>query len=112
MRQILESEKNLERKLNKVIKQNDGMCIKLLATFSNIGLPDRMCILKNKIFFVELKSTGKKPRPIQIFMINKLKDFGFHVYVVDSTEAMESMFSDEGIIFLKNIAGHIQDSPE
>lgn len=112
MRHIIESEKNLERKLNKAIKQNDGICVKLLTTFSNIGLPDRMCILKNKIFFVELKSTGKKPRPIQIFMINKLRNLGFNVYVVDSTETMEKMFSDEDIIFLKNITGHTQDSPE
>lgn len=82
----IESEKAIEQKLVEITKLNGGMCIKLLS-FHLIGLPDRMCIFpKAKIVFVELKTTNQKPRAIQEFMHNKIRQMGFRVEVVDSTE--------------------------
>ena len=78
------SEKVIEAKLVTEVKKSGGMCIKLLCDqFS--GLPDRMCLFPGgKIVFVELKSTGKKPRPLQIAVHNKFRALGFRVEVIDT----------------------------
>lgn len=85
MKQV-DSEKLVERKLVESVKANGGMCIKLLCDLL-IGLPDRMCLFSgHKIVFVELKTTGKKPRPVQLYMHNKLRALGFRVEVIDTVE--------------------------
>lgn len=82
----IESEKLIERKLVDLCKLNNGLCIKLLSNFF-IGLPDRMCLFPGgKIVFVELKTTGQKPRKSQILVHNQLQKLGFKVFVVDKTE--------------------------
>lgn len=87
MRQI-DSEKLVERKLVESVKANGGMCIKLLCDLL-IGLPDRMCLFPgHKVVFVELKTTGKKPRPVQLYMHNKLRALGFRVEVIDTVEGV------------------------
>lgn len=88
---MIESEKDIERKLVEYVQQNGGLCIKLL-TYQFIGLPDRMCLFPNgKIIFVELKTTGKKPKKIQIVVHNKLKSLGFRVEVIDTKEAINNL---------------------
>lgn len=83
-----ESEKVIERKLVDLVKQSGGMCIKLLSTHLT-GLPDRMCLLPgSKITFVELKSTGEKPRPSQVYIHKKLRALGFNVEVVDTIQGV------------------------
>lgn len=83
---VKESEKLVERKLVELCKLNGGMCLKLLS-FHVIGLPDRMCLFpKAKIVFVELKTTGEKPREIQLFMHEKIRALGFRVEIVDTVE--------------------------
>lgn len=87
MKQV-DSEKLVERKLVESVKANGGMCIKLLCDLL-IGLPDRMCLFPgHKIVFVELKTTGKKPRPVQLYMHNKLRALGFRVEVIDTVEGV------------------------
>lgn len=91
---VRESEKVIEQKLVTLTKLNGGMCIKLLS-FHIIGLPDRMCIFpKAKIVFVELKTTGLKPAPIQTHMHNKIRAMGFRVEVIDTVEKVENLISD------------------
>lgn len=82
------SEKLIERKLYELVKIHKGLCIKLLCN-QMIGLPDRLCLLPGKkIAFAELKTTGQKPRPIQIAVHNKLRALGFKVAVLDSLEGV------------------------
>lgn len=89
----IDSEKLIERKLVELCKINEGMCIKLLCNHI-IGLPDRLCLFpKAKLVFVELKTTGKKPRKIQIFMHNKLRQLGFEVEIIDSVESVISLIN-------------------
>ena len=79
-----ESEKVIERKLVEQVKAVGGLCIKLL-TSQYIGLPDRLCLFPNSsLVFVELKSTGQKPRKIQLCVHNRLKALGFRVEVIDT----------------------------
>ena len=93
MRQI-DSEKDIERRLVQKVKAMGGMCIKLLCD-QLIGLPDRLCLFPNqKAIFVELKTTGKKPRHIQKFMHNKLRALGFRVEVIDTLEGVNEFIED------------------
>lgn len=87
----VESEKKLEAQLGKEIKALGGWSIKLLSTFIK-GLPDRMCLLPTGIiFFVELKSTGQKPRLAQTMIHKKLRALGFLVYVIDSSDLLDGL---------------------
>jgi hypothetical protein len=98
-KETVDSEKVVERKLVEAVKANGGMCIKLLCD-QLTGLPDRMCLFPNhKIVFVELKTTGRKPKRIQLFMHDKLRALGFRVEVIDSIEGVEQFINN--IIFEK-----------
>lgn len=88
MKEMVESEKLVERKLVELTKINNGMCIKLLCNHI-LGLPDRLCLFPGgKLAFVELKTTGEKPKRIQIFMHKKLRALGFRVEVIDTVEGV------------------------
>ena len=87
-KETVDSEKVVERKLVELVKMNGGMCIKLLCD-QLIGLPDRMCLFPgHKIVFVELKTTGRKPKRIQMYMHNNLRALGFRVEVIDTVESV------------------------
>lgn len=90
MKQI-DSEKAVERKLVELVKAKKGMCIKLLCD-QLTGLPDRLCLFPGGvIIFVEVKTTGQKPRRIQTFIHNKLRALGFRVEVIDTIEAVTKL---------------------
>lgn len=92
MKQI-DSEKVIERKLVEAVKLKGGMCVKLL-TNQFIGLPDRMCLFPNKIIvFVELKTTGQKPRKIQLLIHNKLRALDFRVEVIDTLNGVDNFIN-------------------
>lgn len=85
----VDSEKAVERRLVELVKHSGGMCIKLLCD-QLIGLPDRMCLFPgHKIVFVELKTTGKKPKRIQLYIHEKLRKLGFRVEVIDTIKGVE-----------------------
>lgn len=93
-KETVDSEKVIERKLAELVKINGGMCIKLLCD-QLIGLPDRMCLFPgHKIVFVELKTTGRKPKRIQVYMHNKLRALGFRVEVIDTVESVINFVDD------------------
>ena len=93
----VESEKHLERLLKSTVEiMMHGLCLKLLSQHTT-GLPDRLCLLPGgKAFFVEVKTTGKKPRKIQEFIHKKLRSLGFRVYVLDSSQVLPIILTDYG----------------
>lgn len=85
----IESEKVLEKKLAKEVKDRGGWSIKLLSDFIK-GLPDRMVLVPGgKIYFAEIKTTGKKPTKMQILIHKKLERLGFKVYIIDDSEKIK-----------------------
>ena len=85
------NEKELERKLAAEVKSAGGWSIKLLATHVT-GLPDRLCLLPGgRAIFVEVKSTGEKPRKIQIHIHKKIRALGFRVEVIDKLEQIQDI---------------------
>lgn len=49
--------------------------------------------------FAEIKTTGKKPTKIQSYIHDKLRSFGFEVFVIDDIESRDYAIS----FFLKNV---------
>lgn len=84
-----ESEKVLERNLNKEVKALGGWSIKILSNFIT-GLPDRLVLLNGRAYFVEVKSEGKKPSHIQRVVHKKLEALGFTVSIIDTTEKLNN----------------------
>mgnify|MGYP003456810062 CR=1 FL=1 len=84
-----ESEKALERNLNKEVKALGGWSIKILSNFIT-GLPDRLVLLNGRAYFVEVKSEGKKPSHIQRVVHKKLEALGFTVSIIDTTEKLNN----------------------
>lgn len=95
MPRVIESEKKLERLLKTMVEEElNGLCVKLSAEFQN-GIPDRMCILPNgRVFFVEVKTTGKKPRKLQLWWHEKLRSLGYQVYVLDAQAQLHTILTD------------------
>ncbi len=82
---IIESEKLLERKLSNLVKKAGGLSIKIPALHF-AGIPDRLILMPlGKAYFVELKTTKQKPRPIQLIVHNQLRKLGFRVDVLDNS---------------------------
>lgn len=80
----MDSEKLLEKTLREKIKALGGIALKFHC-LSFTGFPDRVVLLPfGKIYFVELKSEGKKPTKIQLAVHKILQDLGFSVWVVDT----------------------------
>jgi hypothetical protein len=89
----VDSEKFLERKIVELVKAKKGKCIKLLSNHIT-GLPDRMCLFPGgKILFIELKTTGQKPRRSQVIMHNALRALGFQVEVIDTLSRLKEVIN-------------------
>jgi len=81
---MVESEKKLEKYLAEQIRKAGGWSLKLLSVHVT-GLPDRLCLFPGgKMFFAEMKTTGKKPTKMQTLVHNRLRAMGFKVVVLDN----------------------------
>lgn len=99
MREVV-GEKALEKTFSAYLNQTKKVwVIKLLSTFIK-GLPDRLVLCKGGyVGFAEIKTTGKKPTKIQLYIHDKLKDLGFVVFVIDDIESRDRAIR----FFLNNV---------
>ena len=96
----MDSEKLIERRLREKVEQMGGQALKFHC-LSVSGFPDRIVLMpKAKVYFIELKSEGKKPRKLQNFWASQLKALGFFHGVIDTLEGVE--------VFLK-LVSHEQE---
>lgn len=82
-------EKAIEQHLRDRVEAIGGMCLKLVPTVNN-GIPDRMVLYTNKVYFIELKAANGVLRPLQQYMINKLLTMGQSVEVINSIAQVDS----------------------
>lgn len=86
-----ESEKVIEAYLVKKVREYGGICLK----YSNPGMtgyPDRVILFPDGItVWVEVKSKGQRPKPIQEIRIREIRDLGHNVAVVSSKEEVDSL---------------------
>ena len=89
-----DSEKYLDDYIVKEVKRMGGLCLKLVAV-SWFGFPDRTILLKpGRIFFLELKSKGKTPKPRQEYVHKILRSLGFRVDWIDNLEQLKRYVDD------------------
>ena len=82
---ILESV--IEKYLTKSIKKCSGLSYKWLSSIT--GVPDRIVILNQKIFFVELKTLTGVISPRQHVVFDELGEAGFPVHIIRSKEDVD-----------------------
>lgn len=86
----MDSEKLLEKNLREKVKSLNGLALKFHCQ-SFTGFPDRIVLMPfGKLYFVELKSEGKKPTKIQLSVHKILCDLGFLVFVIDTKEKLSN----------------------
>lgn len=89
MREIL-----IERKLITAVKKRGGICPKWVCPGCD-GMPDRIVLLPEmKIGFVEVKTPGEQPRPLQLARHRLLKKLGFLVFVLDDPQQIGGILDE------------------
>ena len=76
-------EKTIEKKLADAVKARGGLAPKFTSPGFD-GMPDRIVLMPGgRMAFVEVKTPGKAPRPLQKARHRLLRQLGFRVYVLD-----------------------------
>ena len=89
MREVL-----IERKLIAAAKKRGGICPKWVCPGCD-GMPDRIVLLPNmKIGFVEVKSPGEQPRPLQLARHRVLQKLGFKVFILDDPQQIGGILDE------------------
>lgn len=87
------SERDIERRLVAKAKAAGGQALKWVSP-GQAGVPDRIVLLPNgRVVFVELKSPRGKLSAIQARVIDRLRNLGFDVRVIDSKEGVDALFA-------------------
>lgn len=82
-------EREIEQYLVREVAKLGGMAEKFTSP-GRRAVPDRMVTLPNgRLFFVELKSPGKKPTKAQLLDHERRRALGQTVLVIDSKEGVD-----------------------
>lgn len=88
------NEKLIEKKLREAIRKLGGKALKFSSPYET-GYPDRLILMPGgKVFWVELKTTGKKPTEKQMLRQTELRNLGFVSEVIDSEEGLKKFIMD------------------
>ena len=88
------SEKAIEAYLSGRVKEAGGISLKF-SSFTQTGYPDRVVLLPYGLSaWVELKSRGQRPRPLQRVRHDELRALGHPVYVIDSRTGVDKMLEE------------------
>lgn len=90
---MAEIEKDVETYLKRKVTARGGLCMKFVSPGLS-GVPDRIVVLNGQIVFVEMKKPGGRPRPLQVRVINLLRNQGCQVEVIDTKEQVERLVED------------------
>ena len=89
-------EREIEAFLRKMVIKQGGLCLKFVSPAWE-GAPDRIILFPGgKIFFVEVKRPGERPRPLQLKRHEELRKLGFSVYVIDGKEQVRDLIQQNG----------------
>ena len=87
-------EKEIEYKFSKEVKKLGGIALKLVCP-SFDGVPDRLVLMPGgKLYFVEVKRPGAKPRPLQVARHQMLRRLGFLVFVLDDPAQIDGVIEE------------------
>jgi len=84
-------EKTVERALIKHVKDQGGIAYKFTSP-NRRSVPDRLCVFPGgRVVFVECKRPGGKLTKLQAREIERLREMGFEVMVVDGKDGVEGV---------------------
>ena len=84
-------ERDIEGYLVRRVKDLGGVAYKFTSP-SRRGVPDRLCVFPDGIsVFIECKAPKKKPTVLQTHEIERLRNLGQQVFVVDSKESIDEI---------------------
>lgn len=86
-------ESAIESYFTKQAIKHGFLCWKFISP-SQDGVPDRILIGHETVAFAELKRPGEKPRPLQEYIIKRLRDHGAIVGVIDSNETADQFIQE------------------
>ena len=69
-------EAKLQSKILDYLEKEDGWMVNKLIKMSRNGWPDIIAVKNGKTVFIEVKSKGLKPIPLQDYVINNLNKSG------------------------------------
>ena len=88
------TEKNIEQKLVKEVKNAGGLAMKFVSPGFD-GVPDRIILMPGcKVAFAEIKAPGKKLRPLQERRKRQLESLGLLVYCIDRPEQIGEILNE------------------
>ena len=90
-------ESNLTKTILKYLRGLDG-CFAWKAhggRFGTAGIPDVICCYRGRFFAFEVKVPGNKPTEIQQATIDRLKQAGARVFVVNSVKDVRRIMEGE-----------------
>lgn len=88
------NEKLIEKKLRERVKKSGGVALKFSSPYHR-GIPDRIVLMPGgKVSFAEIKTTGKKPTPLQVKAIEMLRGLGFKVEVIDDQTGLDKFLKE------------------
>lgn len=86
-------ESKVENYLKRKTEQIGGLCLKCSSPGTN-GMPDRIVLWRGRIWFIELKAPGKRPRKLQEYIHSEIRGQGFQVRVMDCLEDVEEFIHE------------------
>ena len=89
-------EKEIEKKLALEAKKRGGLAVKFVSPGFD-GMPDRILLMpEGRIAFVEVKASGKRPRPLQMARHKLLRELGFSVFILDDESQITKIIEEIG----------------
>lgn len=85
-------ESKVEKECKAWAKDNDWLSYKFVSPGQS-GVPDQIFLKDGITVFVEFKAPGKKASPIQNRHAEKLRAWGFKVYVIDNLDSFITAFA-------------------
>lgn len=83
----MEKNKPLESVIqSRIIKrlEKDGWMVVKLGITNLPGIPDLLALKDGVARFIEVKRPGEKPRPLQLYRHEQLRNMGFDVEIMDN----------------------------
>ena len=87
-------ERDIEKRLVDAVRKRCGLCPKWVSPGLD-GVPDRIILMPGgRVAFAELKTPGKKPRPLQLTRKAQLERLGFRVFIIDNTKQIGGVLDE------------------
>ena len=88
------NEARIEKRLVSETEKIGGKAYKFISPGMS-GAPDRIVLMPGgRMYFVELKAPGERPRPLQVYRMKELEKLGFETRCIDTIEKVKEFIEE------------------